>query len=1515
MADFQDIIARLTATTTEGQSPRSDQTQNPIWAPQPGMPHRPSYHQPSVSSPIFSPQPGGPQPIHSSAIMSPNPPASSSATPQPEASSRTNLLNLLKFAPSGQDASRSSSAILNPHLERSRTSSGDQAASFVNKPPLPSMLSRPDMKGESTPSSADNPQQSLLKLLNQRAPSQSSVASNFGGRAERIISEDQAVGAASSDKVQEISDPILGASDVGSGADTVRRAVARDNTPIRIFGGGEPDKPSNLKNSIFNYVNPFDELSASSPQTRTPRTEAQKDPIALKASLFRQSGDLSSRTHDKPEYGTSAPVSKSRKLSSGIPREISSCEPSAQGDGRSPLVALMGIDAKEDQTEAVSQTLSDLAKTVEKPVEEAMSQLNVNADDNAQHDEEKLLTSEKDLHDLVDEVQEVAKDLHKELQDEGTKKEFEKNMPADVAEAVEGTVEDLVHGVPEDWEDMDELASPNPRVFTFPMRPFHAIDIQPTHAVKPGLREGGVMDIARLKKDFDQLDRNLASATKSFITYAALKHGGFRLIHQGSGKDKHVFRGPSNADRVFNIAMCSSSAPSQHVDVDAIIATGLDGSVYWTAVNRSRGDGFDDEDLGREGFIFPPAPSTDDNTSGAQLKTRAKPSARHTEYFAIGRGKSIYVVWPYVIRTRDYTDQKTRLVDTAKYFRHFQLVISTGKAAKDFAFSEDDTVIVSLDKSGKMKFWDIRELVDSANSSVPTPPKGQFELRIPKMTFITTAPNEKSWPTSIMFIDKERPYLKGGAIRYLIVGFKQNHTLQLWDLGLRKAVQELNFPHDNETDPICSLAYHPRTGVLALGHPTRNSIFLIHVSCPKYNLGHMSQAKYIQRLASQDSTLPGPESTAIMSGVREVSFASKGQLRSISMQDKPITENEEDEPMFELYVMHSKGVTCLTITKSDIGWTKENKPINPVNGEEEGFIVVHDLQPAPSAAPSEPSINGDSLTPTPAQKRSGKSSRASQTATPEPTVRASSALRHAEKHVSDVASANGGDKTAKKSHESVVKPSVTAAVDPSLVTPNSFTRPNLNSEITTASSKPLTSADIKGEAMSEPAADVEGRAAETAGASKTLSDVPIVDITRGMVHDFSTTVEEQLESLHRRLDDDKRVQDAAGNAKQDAILRLVSSTLTENVEKSLNRIINTNIEKVLLPTIRDATTKALDQKLPALLGEHLRSNLPKDIKSALPGAVSTAMQGPNILRSLSENVTEKLTQHVELQLQTSLGQTIIPAFNRVATQEAQTIGEKLETRVGDQLRQVEVQRAQDNQKLDQLTSLVRGLSETVRAMANAQGTFQSEILKLQNQVAQQLPQQKPIGSERATGATSRAATEPEAESRPQSQLQSQQPNPEDEEVENITSLLQEGRYEEGTIQWLQSKRQGALFTRLFYRVYPPYLSRLSSPLIALSCAAAVSMDLTSLITERLNWLETVLNIIERYYEQTEGRMDDDTREVCPNIMEVITERLQKLYARLANEVADDETIRRVAFLARRANSIKEGSGVGVGLTV
>jgi WD40 repeat protein len=1350
MSDLSDLFSRLKKPAASSDDQQNQSQQHSIWA----VPQS-QYQQPFVSSPSVSSAIHTPNPQHHSAIMSP------SLTPAPGDSKSNDLLNLLKFN-SAQLASsmspmaslqnigaQSPSPQLHPAQQQSRSvSAQDLVASFHQKPANASSLRismaspQPDQKSQQPLGDAQN---FLLGLLNR--PKNGIVADSVSPAMQPA----------------QFPEPII--SEPTPSAD-----VDPQDPSVRLFGSvGSRETtpfegPSHAKKPVFTYVNPFEQMNASSPKpdVKTDGPKHQRDV---------------SQPEDKDN---GPPNAKNRKIASSLPSPTPS-----------PRPAQPSVDAHQ----SVSEALIGVGEKVDKQVEKALAQA-----DGA------ITSASKEQTKATEEV-------------------------ADSWESADAD---------ESGKDSKDFAV---RVYNFPMRPFVSITINKDSQAS-AMRPDSLMDIARLKKEFEQIDRALVTASPNHIVYAMSKSGGFRVIRQDSGKDKQVFR--STAERVFNVQICTASGA--HKDIETVLATGVNGSVFWTSINKVEGDSFDDLDLESQGFVLPPVPVQDDNTSGSPVKTRAKMSSRNAEFFAISRGKSIYIISPFVARQNQYTDKKTRVVDNDKYLQERCLKISTGKAGKDFAFSGDDSLLASLDKSGRIKFWDIRDMAQQARETTPSGKRPALERKDPLLTLTTTLPAEKATPSSIMFVDKERPCVKAVALRYLLVGLKQNHILQLWDLGLNKPVQELYFPHDKDSDAICSISYHPKTGIIALGHPTRNSIYFIHLSAPRYNIPSMDQARYTTMLAEQDPNLPRPESTAIMSGIRELSFASKGQLRSVDMLHTPVASEASSDVLFELYAMHSKGVTCMNIKHEDLGWSSDNKVLHPVDAEESGLISVTSI--SPNAATAEAPTKSAKAAAPPSPQKS------------EPVKPAAPTTKPAAKQDPVV---NGTPKVEKSKKAVPEQSTAEAATNPAILTPASYAlaaRPKVSATETAPSTKePTTVAAAPSPApIEKPTKAAEATAPVDAEAiKKAVSDV----------------LSREIDSLYRRLDDDKRIQDAAAAAKLDAVLRLVSSTLTDNVEKTLNKIIATNITSSVIPAIVETSSTLLNEKLTSAVSQHVAKIVPGELKASLTPAIAAALQDKEIQRVISEQTASKLTPQIEQSFATVLRNSIVPNFTTLAQTSTKKAVADVERRFTEQLRDVEVQRQKDNVKIEQLSDLVLGLSKTIHEMAAGQAAFQEQILKLQRQIA---------GDNSARSAVS---TEADVV-----------PSIEDPELEGITAMMTQGRYEEGTIQWLQSERQGELFDKLFVRINPQYLQRLS-PLVSLSVSAALTSSFEQHVDERLSWLSTVLSTIN---------LDDpEIREVAPKIMDVLQQRMQGAYMSIAENNVQDPALRVVSVLSRQINEIKNQS--------
>ncbi|MCJ1377162.1 hypothetical protein MMC17_000254 [Xylographa soralifera] len=1499
-------------------------------------------------------------------IVPPNAFSSKIAIPnlsdQSAADRTANLLSLLKFTqpsssqgPSVQNAqsyptrpeptSHQSTPSLNRQTMHGRgPSASDLVASFMGRSTssaqheaIASPLATKPPAGIPNPS-VSNPQEYLMQLLNRSKAqptsstfevSRSQIGNNpLPSRSEASVDKlSRALAETSMQKEQSKSGLSEG------------RSILRKDSPIRIFGTNSkettPFEPQDMpkvepaKESIFTYVNPFEQLAASSPRNAKSRPGSATPQRGLsKSSKLRANGEGVKRKSKEPSPAPKFAASR-RKFTPGgsdIMQSVESPPPAAVDDGRTPIEALIGIGAPTTDAETVTEALNGVGEQVSKQVEHALAQA-VEADEAAQiKDEELDAEEERVLDGLRDELQEVAADVKEELDQDDNQGVLEQMMPESVAEAIKkiiveaaaGDVDGVGGSAEYEATPSGALTTTAVPVYNFPMKPFVSIDLKQDEPCTRRFREEAIVEIARMKKDFDQIDRTLATASDTFIIYAMPKNGGLRIIRQEDGADCQAFR--ETHDRIFNVAISSAPPRSPLSRVQTAISTGISGTVYWTAISYEGGDCIQEKNIEKRSLFFPPVSTHDENTSGGQLKTRAKKSSRHPEVFAIGRGKSIQIVFPFHAQ-KSHLVSSSSVVDTENYFRDRNLRINTGKAGKDFTFSEDDTVITTLDKAGRLRFWDVRELMHESNGTASK--IATNEIKTPMLTFTTAVASEKCWPTSVLYVDKLRPYSKCIALRYIIVGMKQNHTLQLWDLGLGKAVQELNFPHENEPDAICSVSYHPASGMIVVGHPTRNSIYFVHLSAPKYNLPPMSQAKFAQRLANKDPALPKPDATAIMSGMREYSFSSKGQLRSIDLL--PISSeslrnfnSDVDPSLFELYVMHSKGATCLNIKKEDLGWSQDHKVMNPVDAEQLGQIEVRDLRDPQAAAISEKSsVNGDAQ-PRPSMPSElvykGSSKEAIEALSKSsPRVNYSKIgtdsgivdpLTTPDIATTNGAATNGTEKLEKKKKKrtAVSAESSTAVGAQAPVAPDTYaaaaTRARLPSDqpstVPTKDSNrtkapKLASTDTPDATNTKAEKESQRKLAEaesiSLGISSDFLDKEFKKVEKIVSGEFSNVLSKELAMLYRRFDEDKRVQDAAGAAKQDAILRLVSSTLTDNVEKALSRIIKSNIEQVVVPSISEVTASTLDRKVPEYLTQQLLHTLPAQLKLALPEAVFKSLQHPDVLRVLSDQVTTKVSNQVERQFSVVLNQTVLPSFQDIALGAAQRMTSETERRMSEQLKQVDVQHREDSTKIDQLTTLVRGLSETVSAMAAAQSGFQSEILRLQ----QQNVQERQASSSAKTGSVQLHEDSIAPSESPEPVL-----TPEQQELDNITTLMKEGRFEEGTIMWLQSKQQGVLFDSFFVNCNPAYLRQCQS-LVTLSVGAAVTSALDNNLSERLDWLEVVLSIL--------NPQDPDVREVAPRIMNVLSQRLESQYMRLAEMDHRDPVLQKIPPLARRAREV------------
>lgn len=1087
---------------------------------------------------------------------------------------------------------------------------------------------------------------------------------------------------------------------------------------------------------------------------------------------------------------------------------------------------------------------------------------------------------------------------------------------------VEQTAVDEGGGQPAPSEQEERVVT----VMNFPVKAFVSITLQLKEPPVARVRENGVMEIARLKREFDQIDRSLAAASSKYIAYALVNKGGMRIIRQDDGKDRHIFK--HTHDRIFNTSVCTTSVTSASGPRQAVLGTGISGSVYYATICKPDEDLFDTNNLDAESLIFPAYPQADENTAGGVLKTRAKRSSQHPEFFAIGRGKAIHIIWPSVVISPRYgiTDTE-RKVNIERLLQERPLQILTGKAGKDFTFSEDDTVIVSLDKTGRLRFWDIRKLIDEENArAVQITP---YVIDTPLLSLSTASPAERSWPTSVLFVDKARPYTKGGPLRYVLVGLRQNHTLQLWDIALGKAVQEINFPHESESDGICSVTYHSASGIIVVGHPTRNSLFFIHLSAPRYILSSsLSQASYIQRVAAKDPEIPKPESTACMSGIREVSFEGRGQLRSVELL--PVTKpadasapSSEEDSLFELYVAHSTGVTCLMINKKDLGWDKDNKSVHSVNAQEEGFVTINKLELGSvieehSRSLSPPQEQPASKSSKKKNKKAKEGAEESVNGTQEVQVASGSnepALQivpSAEQAPAEPTVAKESKKSKKKREAQAQAEAAAAAAASQKETARAASPQKPATSEATETSAPNHRYPLRSQAQPEQV---------SMGISGDWLDKEIKKIEKGVGLEFKR----ELMQLYENIKTDRASNDQAAASRQEAVLRVVSTTLSNNVEQTLSNIISTQMQDVLVPQV----VKSLSADLSSKIVQSISQTVQQELSSVLSAEVSKALQAPQLLQHVSDDVSRRLTGQISQEITNTINITVADTMRNVAAVAASEAIASTEARLMDHIAQLQRQQTAQVETMNQVNLALQSVAQTVQAMSQAQVAFQNQVLE--DRRSAQAQAQEHARSVSAQQSSAQATQAIHAAPPPQHRAASgftaspssstraipaRQRTKAELETEEVTALMEHRKYEEGSIKWLQSSQPVKLFDDLFVRFTPDYLATDVSPLVAFSIGVTVANSLSTNTEQRLQWINAALDAIDFKARQilspflstsnmTQDREISELAPHAPNLVSSLIQKLDGLYIQIAKSEPESVLLAMISPLSSKARNVRE----------
>ncbi|TGJ73696.1 hypothetical protein EYR41_000772 [Orbilia oligospora] len=1208
-----------------------------------------------------------------------------------------------------------------------------------------------------------------------------------------------------------------------------------------------------VKQPLFTYVNPFEHLSRTNPRNRSPKMQ--------QASL--------TNGHSSPSLANPLGLS----TPSNIPLPFSPPPPHAIED-----VAVLQVEPKASLTDIVANNVERHTPPLTKPyVEDVADPFDRETDvfdgetdpfeggnttppeDTGTYQNEELFddNAQLDIPDVVEGMVEpeeeeavvsTAEALTVATSVQATTVQTIVEPPTAVLSPETVPLESTTPGVAQNLETSAEKATFT--IYKFPMKPFSQITFNalPTVTV-PG---GRFSDIAKMTRNVDQMDRNLISASPSYIVYATGKSkGGVRIIRQEDGQDVVLMK--DSTERTVNVALGKENQ---------VLAVGVNGTVLWSELDGFDGP-MDESVMENRSFLFPPSALQDQN--GGLTKSRTHLTQSHPKVFAIGRGRFISLI--HADAARQYTNEDGGIVkinDTAYHANHSR-TIDTQKVSKEFCFSEDDSTVVTIDKAGKIKFWDVSRLVEfeRGEDELEYPSETARILTEPVLTRSAVGPGEMYKATSVIFVDKQQPYERRQALRYLIVGLQQNHVIQLWDIAIGRAVQELRFPTSSSgSDGLCSLSYHPKSGVIVVGNPNRNTISFIHLSTPKYNLQSFSQAGFIKAVSEQSPNLPKLDATAIMSSIVEYSLGDRGQLISLEILDSAsspqLPGDDAKPPIFELYISHTKGLTCLSLSKEDIGFDSNLRVMKGLDALATGACTLSALIPPAITSPTEPTKTEEPKTtlapivPEPPKAQA-----------PNPQPQKAKAVEPQEEPVVEkqeekppVTNGQGRKAASMSGLGRGKKP----RRDVNTV---SFAGPALENDEPSPAPQPKKN---KGKDREE-----KKVALSTVSISPELLEREVKKIEEAVNTSFTQALSKEIGNLYRKFDDDRRVQQAASDAKQEAVLRVVSNTLTSGLETTVEKILVSHLGRLAIDI-----KSALVENIPAALSD----SIIRHMEATVPKTVEKALASKAVLGNVAENILTPLRQDTDQAARDNLQQSL-QAFEVIGDNISKVFSNQLSKQSSQALKEARRVHEEDQQKIAQLTSTVAEMAKTISTLESTT----ARMIEMQQQLLAN--QEKLAAAAAAAVAVTAGASNPSIPPTPMTAKS---------EIElvgdEIENLIRRGDLENGMLTWLQSKElQDYYFENVIVKYNPFDVIPKVSQVVALTIAASVTGNLETYTDERLAWLEACLNDFHTIRE-------DNTQTMLPRITAVLVSRLQQFYMAVSEESPGASILKRVAGLSR-----------------
>ncbi|KDQ60636.1 hypothetical protein JAAARDRAFT_31601 [Jaapia argillacea MUCL 33604] len=190
----------------------------------------------------------------------------------------------------------------------------------------------------------------------------------------------------------------------------------------------------------------------------------------------------------------------------------------------------------------------------------------------------------------------------------------------------------------------------------------------------------------------------------------------------------------------------------------------------------------------------------------------------------------------------------------------------------------------------------------------------------------------------------------------------------------------------------------------------------------------------------------------------------------------------------------------------------------------------------------------------------------------------------------------------------------------------------------------------------------------------------------------------ELDKQHQRLEEVRVNEQAADFARQEKLLKLISTELTKNTTRVVEMAVKNEVQNSVLPSLENITKN----EVKSMVNGQISKAVTDAVKQTLPTEIERILLRPDVSNHFARNFSATVTPLIERQVKETASKTLIPAYAQQTSTLHQEIGREIHSEIMNLKKEViswqsEAIRGQES-VIRELEQSIRSLSEQVKLL-------------------------------------------------------------------------------------------------------------------------------------------------------------------------------------------------------------------------